>query len=126
MWVGISLITNYGVKNLKAKIEAGMKFERWTVLDHIIRTPKGERKYLCVCDCGTERYVLERSLLYGGSKSCGCLQKESVAAAISPDLTGKFLENLRFYNVQKTLKQEERFGSASVLAAVNMRCRVHC
>lgn len=94
MWVGISLITNYGVKNLKAEIEAGMKFERWTVLDHIIRTPKGERKYLCVCDCGTERYVLERSLLYGGSKSCGCLQKESVAAAISPDLTGQVFGEL--------------------------------
>ena len=52
-------------------------------------TPRGERKYLCRCDCGTERYVLERSLLYGGSQSCGCLRKERAKEAVSADLTGK-------------------------------------
>lgn len=46
----------------------------WTVLGPYIETPAGERKYLCRCDCGTERYVLERSLRYVGSKSCSCLK----------------------------------------------------
>ena len=79
---------------MSREIKTGEKFERWIVLDHVILTPKGERKYLCLCECGTERYVLERSLLYGGSGSCGCLRKEKLAEAISPDLTGQVFGEL--------------------------------
>lgn len=50
----------------------GKRFGRWTVLDSYIITENTERKWLCRCDCGTERYVLERSLKHGGSLSCGC------------------------------------------------------
>lgn len=67
----------------------GCKFGRWTVLEDQTASPKGEKKWLCRCDCGTERYVLERSLKYGGSLSCGCLRKERANEAISPNLTGK-------------------------------------
>ena len=71
------------------KFNAGDKIGRWSVLgDHLV-TEKGEIKWLCRCECGTERYVLERSLLYGGSVSCGCLRKERAKQANSPDLTGK-------------------------------------
>ena len=70
-------------------VNTGQKYGRWTVLDTFILTPRKERKWLCRCDCGTERYVLERSLLYGGSVSCGCLRKERALEANSPDLTGK-------------------------------------
>lgn len=51
------------MKGIKAamKPESGQRFGRWTVLDGYITTPQGERKYLCRCDCGTERYVLERA-----------------------------------------------------------------
>ena len=73
---------------------SGQKIGRWTILDEYIITPRGERKWLCRCDCGTERHVLERSLLYGGSESCGCLRKEKLAAAISPDLTGQVFGEL--------------------------------
>ena len=79
---------------MKREIAVGQKVERWTVLDHVILTPKGERKFLCLCECGTERYVLERSLLYGGSGSCGCLRKEKLTEAISPDLTGQVFGEL--------------------------------
>ena len=93
MRVGVDLIDTSEVRRLNqkmlGKILPEQKFGRWTVLDDITLTHKGERKYLCLCECGTMRYVLERSLLYGGSKSCGCLQKESAAAAVSPDLTGQ-------------------------------------
>lgn len=64
------------------------KYGRWTVLDEYVSTPKGERKWLCRCDCGTERYVLERSLRYGGSKSCGCLKQERALEAVTKDLSG--------------------------------------
>lgn len=67
----------------------GQRFGRWTVLGQMEFSKTGERKWLCRCDCGTERFVLERSLLYGGSQSCGCLRKERAKEAVSADLTGK-------------------------------------
>lgn len=33
----------------------------------------------CVCDCGNARIVRGKSLIYGISKSCGCLARESVS-----------------------------------------------
>lgn len=76
---------------------------RWTVLDSYDKTSKGEKKWLFRCNCGTERYVLERSLLYGGSESCGCLRKEKAAEAISYDLFGK-----NFGDLQVLYKTEPR------------------
>ena len=73
----------------KKKISQRDRFGRWTIQDDFILNDRKERKWLCRCDCGTERYVLERSLLYGGSASCGCLRKECALQANSPDLTGK-------------------------------------
>lgn len=72
----------------------GQVFGRWTVLDEISTTEKGECKWLCRCSCGTERYVLERSLLSGGSLSCGCLRKENATKAVSPDLTDQVFGEL--------------------------------
>ena len=76
-------------------ITPGDKIGRWTVLEDCILSARNERKWLCRCDCGTERYVLERSLVYGGSVSCGCFRKEHALEAISPDLTGKQFGELR-------------------------------
>lgn len=72
----------------------GKRFNRWIVLDDFITTAGGERKWLCRCDCGTERYVLERSLLYGGRKSCGCVRKENAAKVVAHDLAGKVFGDL--------------------------------
>ena len=76
-------------ENKKRTVEPGQRFGRWTVPGQQMVTARGERKWLCRCDCGTERYVLERSLLYNGSESCGCLRKERTTEALSTDLTGK-------------------------------------
>lgn len=39
----------------------------------------GKKKYWeCKCDCGVIKNILETSLRQGGSKSCGCIQKESL------------------------------------------------
>jgi len=78
----------------KKQITPGTKQGRWTILHKYIITDSGERKWLCRCDCGTERYVLERSLLYGGSQSCGCLRLEKVSETISHDLTGQIFGEL--------------------------------
>lgn len=73
---------------------AGQRFGRWTVLDATISSATGETKWLCRCDCGTERYVLQRSLLYGGSKSCGCSTREGAQKATSYDLVGQVFGDL--------------------------------
>ncbi len=73
---------------------AGQLFGRWMVKDKFELTKKGEKKWLCRCSCGTERYVLERSLRYGGSLSCGCLRREALSEAISHDLTGQTFGDL--------------------------------
>ena len=72
----------------KSPVAPGQKYGRWTVL-HVSPQSEGETKWFCRCDCGTERDVLERSLRYGGSSSCGCLRKECARDVNSPDLTGK-------------------------------------
>lgn len=61
----------------------GQKFGRWTVISF---AGYGERPeisknsmWLCNCDCGTEREVLGRSLVYGYTESCGCLSSEITA-----------------------------------------------
>lgn len=71
------------------KFSAGDTVGRWTVLGEYILSARNERKWLCRCSCGTERYVLERSLLYGGSVSCGCFRKERSSKVNSLDLTGR-------------------------------------
>ncbi len=57
----------------------GRNFGRWTVRAFIGRDKKSMRVWRCVCDCGTERDVQERSLVLGGSGSCGCLRDELLA-----------------------------------------------
>ncbi len=82
-------------KKVRPCVKSGDKIGRWLVLDDTRQTTRGEMKYLCRCECGTERYVLERSLRYGGSLSCGCLRKEIALSAISLDLTGQSFGDLK-------------------------------
>lgn len=71
------------------------RYGHWTVLEGSERTARGERKLRCRCDCGTERFVLERALKSGGSQSCGCLRKKKTAQAVAYDLTGKVFGDLQ-------------------------------
>lgn len=58
----------------------GQSFSRWEVKSESrsIRSPGGQlrRYWLCECECGEKRVVLQYSLTSGKSKSCGCLQVE--------------------------------------------------
>lgn len=53
---------------------ANKRFGRLTALHTFIRN--GRRYWHCVCDCGTEKDILQQSLKDGESKSCGCYRKE--------------------------------------------------
>ena len=73
----------------KTTIKPGTVVGRWTVLNDYTKNAKGEKKRLCRCECGTERYVLERALKSGGSLSCGCLRKQRIYEAVAHDVLGK-------------------------------------
>jgi hypothetical protein len=63
---------------------AGKRFGHWTALArHPERSPSGDARWLCRCDCGTERVIYGHSLRAGASKSCGCAQSPLL------DLTGQ-------------------------------------
>jgi hypothetical protein len=52
----------------------GARFGRWSVLAHLGRPSKEDRdhRWLCRCDCGTERAVNGGDLRAGKSQCCGC------------------------------------------------------
>lgn len=51
----------------------GKRFGRFITIKQI-----GKYKWLCRCNCGTERIILGYHLKSGHTKSCGCLQKEKL------------------------------------------------
>lgn len=59
----------------KFKDLTGQKFGRLTALYRLHNT-KGKTKWLCICECGNLSEVNYGSLVYGSTKSCGCLHKE--------------------------------------------------
>lgn len=57
------------------------RFGRWLVVG-AQHDGGRRRRWLCRCDCGTERMVMQQCLLGGSSASCGCLKKEVAARQI--------------------------------------------
>ena len=63
-------------------LQPGQRVFRWTVLCEAVSSTRPSmrfrRRWLCQCDCGTTKLVLEQSLRLalcshrGGSRSCGC------------------------------------------------------
>jgi hypothetical protein len=54
----------------------GKKSGRWTVLRAVGEIGNKGQRWLCRCECGTER-VVDGDYLSGMSKSCGCLSREN-------------------------------------------------
>lgn len=52
----------------------GRKYNRLTVLH---KDPANSRKWLCRCDCGTEKAIDRNSFLRGLTTSCGCVHAEN-------------------------------------------------
>ncbi len=53
----------------------GQKFGKFTVISLSGKTKNCHYKYLCKCDCGNIKEVLQTSLIAGRSKSCGCMKR---------------------------------------------------
>lgn len=67
----------------------GKTFGRWTVIERSPKNSGQHPRWICRCECGTVRDILGHQLREGVSKSCGCLQKEGLAARRTIDLTGQ-------------------------------------
>lgn len=59
---------------------AGQRFGRWTII-RMERNERGKVRWLCRCDCGTERVQNVWNLVHGRSTNCGCV------AHIQPEIT---------------------------------------
>lgn len=58
---------------------AGKKFGRLLVLNEEGKTPRGQIKWKCLCDCGNQVVVVGGNLKNGTTKSCGCLRNEKLS-----------------------------------------------
>ena len=56
----------------------GDKYHRLTIISRV--PAKGNTRWLCRCDCGNQVEVASRHLRSGRTKSCGCLNREQIAA----------------------------------------------
>lgn len=57
---------------------SGMLFGRLTVIKESGRTKDRHILWKCKCECGNTVDVSSRDLLSGHTKSCGCLQKDTI------------------------------------------------
>ena len=74
------------------KDETGKRYGRLTVLYRDESKPKGHGHkvwWICKCDCGNIKSIKGENLRRGLTKSCGCLQKESLGKIRFNDISGK-------------------------------------
>jgi len=64
----------------RAKDLTGMRFGKLLVLNLAEKSKNGTAKWLCRCDCGTEK-VLFSTVLNRGQTSCGCEAREAASIA---------------------------------------------
>jgi hypothetical protein len=64
-------------------IRSGSRIGRWFVLFRVENLPSGEKRFQCICDCGTTKSVRANLLRSGRSRSCGCLAIEMRRAMLS-------------------------------------------
>lgn len=54
----------------------GQRFGRFFILSYVNGCGKTPARFFCACDCGNKLFVHAGSVVYGKSKSCGCLSRE--------------------------------------------------
>ncbi len=58
----------------------------------------------CLCDCGNQVQVQYKSLLYGNTKSCGCIKTELLTERNKNQLASHHLYGTRLYSIWDTMR----------------------
>jgi len=58
--------------------EIGNRYGRLVVIGEAGKTPQGQYRWKCLCDCGNEKVVRGVHLRDERTKSCGCISRERV------------------------------------------------
>lgn len=74
----------------------GKRFSKLMVMEY-----KGHSRYLCKCDCGTEKLIYGTDMKKGKTKSCGCINKSREL-----DIVGKKFNSLTI--IEKVGKTKEK------------------
>lgn len=107
----------------------GEKFGRLTVLDidgSNIESSTYKQKYICLCDCGNYTKVRYDNLIYGHTKSCGCLIDESHTKRIE-DLSGKRFGRLTVISIKQTNKKRVEWickcdcGNTAIVTSAHLK-----
>jgi hypothetical protein len=51
----------------------GQRFGQLTVLGRAPNDKDGSVRWHCICECGTKEEIRGSALIYGNTRSCGCL-----------------------------------------------------
>jgi len=62
----------------KCRVKPGDIFTRLTVIKELPQEKTYQYRWLCECQCGKKKAVIETYLLKGQTKSCGCLLKDTI------------------------------------------------
>ena len=90
----------------------GQRFGMLTVIGQAPSTDKGRRRWICKCDCGTEKIILGCNLKRGTTVSCGCKRKN--------DLTGQKIGKLT------VLERSDEFASRGSRQTRLWKCQCDC
>jgi hypothetical protein len=98
---------NYRMRKYsKAEEAVGQKFGKLTVLSLVNFDKSGNRKALCLCDCGKEKIAVLNKLRTGNTNSCGCLRLENA---------NKQLANASEHNPKIKGKSDPRTATAKIV-----------
>ena len=90
----------------------GKKFERLTVIKRAENSKSGQTRWFCKCDCGNETIVWGNHLRSGHTKSCGCIQKESVKRIKHYKKHG--LHGIRLYRIWNGIKNRTNLSNKNI------------
>lgn len=108
------------MEKLHEKIAIGNKYGRWIVLgrgesrfysDSTKKSLVEHRRWVCLCDCGTQRTVTEMSLNSGKSVSCGCYNREVSSFVHTKHGETRSYQYSAEYHAWKSMKERCRNAS---------------
>jgi len=82
----------------------GKKFGRWLVTSRAEYGESGARWH-CECECGTEKIVIQRTLIQGRSVSCGCYAREQRVKKLTRHGHNKEGKRTKTYNTWHHMKR---------------------